>query len=37
MLNVLAVVIILALLGADLYVNSACAYYPAPEADYDYR
>ena len=37
MLNFLTVCVVLALLGADLYLNSASAYYPAPETDYDYR
>lgn len=37
MLNFLTVCVVLALLGADLYVNSAAAYYPVSEPDYDYR
>ena len=37
MLNFLIVCAVLLLLAADLYANSAAAYYPAPEPEYDYR
>ena len=37
MLNFLTVCAMLALLVADLYANSASAYYPASEPEYDYR
>ena len=37
MLSVLTVCVVLALLGADLYLNSASVFYPSPEPDYDYR
>ena len=37
MLNFITVGLILALLSAVLYANSASAYYPVSEPDYDYR
>ena len=37
MLSILTVCVVLALLGADLYVNAGSVYRPAPEPDYDYR
>ncbi len=37
MLNFLTVCAALALLSADLYFNSASAYYPVSEPEYDYR
>ena len=37
MLNAVTVGMVIALLGAVLYVNSASAYYPVSEPEYDYR